>query len=103
MEENEIVKKYGAGNYAKFVKLFMGSAQGVSKKGNNFCFCEFLEINRFGSGKILTLSCRNDELPSMCDSLKCGDQVEILVDMSSLSDKPILVDILRKTADSKLI
>lgn len=103
MEENEIVKKYGIGNYAKFNKLYIGSASGTSKKGNPYCFCRFLEINRYGNGDIVTLSCRDGQLPKLCESLKCGDVVEVLVDVPNMVDGPVLVDITKKLADSKIV
>ena len=103
MEENEIVKKYGIGNYAKFNKLYIGSASGTSKKGNPYCFCRFLEINRFGNGDIVTLSCRENTLPKLCENLKCGDLVEVLVDVPNMVDGPVLVDITKKLADSKIV
>lgn len=99
----EIEKKYGIGNYAKFNKLYIGSASGTSKKGNPYCFCRFLEINRFGNGDIVTLSCREGKLPEMCSTLKCGDLVEVIIDVPNMVDGPILVDITKKLADSKIV
>ncbi len=97
------LSKYGEGNFAKFKKLYIGSASGVSKKGNEYCIVRFLEINRFGDGDIVTLSCRDNVLPEMCSQLKCGDLVEIIVDIHNMVDSPVLVDIINKLADSKIL
>ncbi len=105
MEKENVseISKYGEGNFAKFKKLYIGSASGISKKGNAYCMVRFLEINRYGNGDIVTLSCRNDVLPEMCQQLKCGDLVEVIVDVQNMVDSPVLVDIINKVADSKIL
>ena len=105
MEKENVLdlSKYGEGNFAKFKKLYIGSASGISKKGNAYCMARFLEINKFGNGDIVTLSCRDNILPEMCQQLKCGDLVEVIVDVQNMVDSPVLVDIVRKVADSKIL
>lgn len=90
-------------NLLKFNKLFIGASAGTSKKGNEYCMVQFLEINRFNKGEVLTLSCLDDKLPEGIENLKCGDMVDILVEIESMAKPPILVKIIQKTADSVLI
>lgn len=90
-------------NLLKFERLFLGASAGTSKKGNEYCMVQFLEINRFKKGEILTLSTADNTLPAICDSLVCGDKVELVVEVVSMAQPPILVEITKKVADSVLI
>lgn len=101
--ENEIKEKSEVtGNLVRFNKLYIGSAEGISKKGNDYCMCKFLEINRYKNGDIVTLSVKSGKLPELCGSLICGDMVEIVCEVENMLDNPVLVSITKKIADSKL-
>ena len=87
-------------NLIKFNKMFIGSAEGVSKKGNEYCMVKFLDINKYGNGDVITLSVDGGKLPAICEDLVCGDVVEVILDVQNMIDTPVLVDITKKISDS---
>jgi hypothetical protein len=102
MENQEKETKESMTNLVTFKKLYIGSAEGVSKKGNDYCMVKFLEINRYKNGDIVTLSVKDGKLPDICSKLICGDMVEIVCEVENMLDTPVLVNITKKIADSKL-
>ena len=102
MEKEKNVEVVEDRNLVKFNKMYIGSAEGVSKKGNNYCMVRFLEINRYGNGDVVTLSVENEKLPEICQNLVCGDLVEVILDIQNMIDTPVLVDITKKISDSMI-
>ncbi len=104
MEEKKEVKEnvnvFDNQNLVRFKKMYIGGAEGVSKKGNDYCMVKFLEINKYGNGDVVTLSVQSGHLPEICANLVCGDIVEVLVNVENIVDTPVLVDITKKIADS---
>lgn len=91
-------------NLIKFNKMYLGSAQGVSKLSNTpYCFVKFLEVNKYGTGDVISLSPESGNLPKICENLVCGDLVEVLLDVENMAGKPVLVDITKKVVDSVIV
>ena len=96
------VNEYKKNELHKFNRYFLGASQGKSQKGNDYCFVQFLEINRFKKGEVLTMSLADGKLPDFVNELVPGDYVEIFVDFVSLSES-VLVDITKVVEPSRLV
>ena len=98
----KVVNKYKQDELVKFNKYFLGASEGTSQKGNNYCFVQFLEINRFKKGEVLTISLLDGKLPEFVSELVAGDYVEIFVKFVSLNEVS-LVDITKVVEPSRLV
>ncbi len=90
-------------NQIIFRRYFLGASAGTSKKGNDYCMVNFLEINRFKKGEVISLSTPDNILPPICEDLVAGDFVEIVVEPVSMSSPPILISINRIITPSVLV